>query len=70
MSRCLPGEVFRARPTGRRPRGRPRTRWRDYVSQLAWEHIRTPRKELDKVAGEREVWAILLRLLPLRPDHG
>ncbi|KAK0139711.1 putative uncharacterized transposon-derived protein F52C9.6 [Merluccius polli] len=27
----LPGEVFRARPTGRRPRGRPRTRWRDYV---------------------------------------
>ncbi|KAK0147800.1 putative uncharacterized transposon-derived protein F52C9.6 [Merluccius polli] len=26
----LPGEVFRARPTGRRPRGRPRTRWRDY----------------------------------------
>ncbi|KAK0133852.1 Non-ous end-joining factor 1 [Merluccius polli] len=26
----LPGEVFRARPTGRRARGRPRTRWRDY----------------------------------------
>ncbi|CAL9694307.1 unnamed protein product [Knipowitschia caucasica] len=24
----LPGEVFWARPTGRRPRGRPRTRWR------------------------------------------
>ncbi|PWA23723.1 hypothetical protein CCH79_00006096 [Gambusia affinis] len=31
----LPGEVFRARPTGRRPRGRPRTRWRDDVSRLA-----------------------------------
>ncbi|KAK3544065.1 hypothetical protein QTP86_000871 [Hemibagrus guttatus] len=27
----LPGEVFRACPTGKRPRGRPRTRWRDYV---------------------------------------
>ncbi|KAK0149597.1 Lipoma-preferred partner [Merluccius polli] len=26
----LPGEVFRACPTGRRPWGRPRTRWRDY----------------------------------------
>ncbi|KAK3528887.1 hypothetical protein QTP70_012061 [Hemibagrus guttatus] len=25
----LPGEVFRACPTGKRPRGRPRTRWRD-----------------------------------------
>nr|XP_054604257.1 uncharacterized protein LOC129165341 [Nothobranchius furzeri] len=31
----LPGEVFRARPTRRRPKGRPRTRWRDYVSQPA-----------------------------------
>ncbi|KAK0139279.1 LINE-1 reverse transcriptase [Merluccius polli] len=28
----LPGEVFRARPTGKRPRGRPRTRWRDCLS--------------------------------------
>uniref|UniRef100_A0A8C9TAR6 USP6 N-terminal-like protein n=1 Tax=Scleropages formosus TaxID=113540 RepID=A0A8C9TAR6_SCLFO len=35
----LPGEVFRACPTGRRPRGRPRTRWRDYVSRLAWERL-------------------------------
>ncbi|XP_036950584.1 uncharacterized protein LOC119017743 [Acanthopagrus latus] len=25
----LPREMFLARPTGRRPRGRPRTRWRD-----------------------------------------
>ena len=56
----LPGEVFRARPTGRRPRGRPRTRWRDFVSRLAWEHLGIPQEELDKVAGEREVWASLL----------
>ena len=26
--------------------------------------------EVDKVAGEREVWASLLRLLPRRPDPG
>ncbi|KAK0156417.1 Craniofacial development protein 2 [Merluccius polli] len=64
----LPGEVFRARPTGRRPRGRPRTRWRDYVSRLAWECLGIPQEELDEVAGEREVWASLLRLL--RPDPG
>uniref|UniRef100_A0A3B3QX38 Reverse transcriptase domain-containing protein n=1 Tax=Paramormyrops kingsleyae TaxID=1676925 RepID=A0A3B3QX38_9TELE len=31
----LPGEVFWACPTGRRPRGRPRTRWRDYVLRMA-----------------------------------
>ena len=62
----LPGEVFRARPTGRRPR----TRWRDYVSRLAWERLGVPLEELDEVAGEREVWASLLRLLPPRPDPG
>ena len=66
----LPGEVFRARPTGRRPRGRPRTRWRDYVSRLAWERLGIPQEELDHVAGVREVWASLLKLLPPRPDPG
>ena len=66
----LPGEVFRARPTGRRPRGRPRTRWRDYVSRLAWERLGIPWEELDEVAAEREVWASLLRLLPPGPDPG
>ena len=27
----LPGEVFRAYPSGRRPWGGPRTCWRDYI---------------------------------------
>ncbi|KAK7929823.1 hypothetical protein WMY93_006218 [Mugilogobius chulae] len=66
----LPGEVFRACPTGRRPRGRPRTRWRDYVSRLAWERLGIPPGELAEVCGDREVWASLLRLLPPRPDSG
>uniref|UniRef100_A0A8C6KY55 Reverse transcriptase domain-containing protein n=1 Tax=Nothobranchius furzeri TaxID=105023 RepID=A0A8C6KY55_NOTFU len=38
----LPGEVFQSRPTGRRPKGRPRTRWRDYVSHLARERLEIP----------------------------
>ncbi|KAK3536545.1 hypothetical protein QTP86_013744, partial [Hemibagrus guttatus] len=50
----LPGEVFRACPTGKRPRGRPRTRWRDYVFRLAWERLRVPPEELEEVARERE----------------
>ena len=66
--RCLPGEVFWARPTGRRPRGRPRTRWRDFVSRLAWERLRVRPEELEEVAGDRDVWVSLLKLLPLRPD--
>ncbi|TWW61046.1 hypothetical protein D4764_05G0011360 [Takifugu flavidus] len=64
----LPGEVFRACPSGRRPSGRPRTCWRDYVSRLVWERLGIPLDELEEVAGEREVWASLLRLLPPRPN--
>ncbi|TWW62742.1 hypothetical protein D4764_04G0013890 [Takifugu flavidus] len=56
----LPLEVFR-------PRGRPRTRWRDYISRLAWERLGVPPEELMEVAGERAVWASLLNLLPPRP---
>ncbi|KAK3519557.1 hypothetical protein QTP86_003108 [Hemibagrus guttatus] len=66
----LLGEVFRACPTGKRPRGRPRTRWGDYVSRLAWERLGVPPEELEEVSGEREVWASLLRLLPRRPGSG
>ncbi|KAK3558768.1 hypothetical protein QTP86_028769 [Hemibagrus guttatus] len=51
----LPGEVFRACPTGKRPRGRPRTRWRDYVFRLAWERLGVTPEELEEVAREREI---------------
>ena len=64
----LPGEVFRACPTGRRPRGRPRTLLRDYVSRLAWERLGVPPEELEEVAGDRDIWVFLLKLLPTRPD--
>ncbi|KAK3521202.1 hypothetical protein QTP70_000769, partial [Hemibagrus guttatus] len=50
----LPGEVFRACPTEKRPRGRPRTSWRDYVSRLAWERLGVPPEELEEMSGERE----------------
>ncbi len=32
----LPREVFQAHPAGRRPQGRPRSRWNDCISALAW----------------------------------
>ncbi|TWW73380.1 hypothetical protein D4764_15G0007740 [Takifugu flavidus] len=51
----LPGEVFRACPSGRRPPGKPRTRWRDYVSRLFWVRLGIPPDELEEVAGERSL---------------
>ncbi|KAK3516010.1 hypothetical protein QTP70_000994 [Hemibagrus guttatus] len=50
----LPGEVFRACPTEKRPRGRPKTRWRDYVSRLARKRLGVPPEELEEVSRERE----------------
>jgi len=50
----LPLEAFKARPTGRRPWGRPRTLEGIYL----WAGLGTPQdpqNELENVAGEREV---------------
>ena len=58
--------MFLAYPAGRRPRGRPRTRWSDYVTRLAWERLGILPEELEEVSGEGEVWVSLLRELP--PD--
>ncbi len=65
----LPREMFQEHLAGKKPRGRPRSGWRDYFSALAWERIGVPQSELADVAREREVWGPLLRLLPL-DKHG
>ena len=49
----LPWEVFLAYPAGRRPRGRPRTRWSDYVTQLVWERLGILSEELEEMSGGR-----------------
>ena len=59
----LPREVFLACPTRRRPRGRPRTCWSDYVTQLAWERLGILLEELEEVSRETEVRTSLLRQL-------
>jgi len=66
----LPFEVFQAHPTGRRPRGRPRTCWEDYISHLAWERLGISQEELESVAGEKQAWGALLSRLPPRPGPG
>lgn len=43
----LPVLVFRAHPSGRRPWGRLRSRWRDYISRLAWKCPGVPQDVLE-----------------------
>ena len=51
----------------RRPRGRPRTRWRDYVEDLSWSRLGIPAEHLSFVAEDRDAWRIQLELLPPQP---
>ena len=37
---------------GRRPRGRPRTRWRDYVEDLSWSRLGISAEHLSFVAED------------------
>uniref|UniRef100_A0A3P9PNN7 Protein kinase domain-containing protein n=1 Tax=Poecilia reticulata TaxID=8081 RepID=A0A3P9PNN7_POERE len=42
----------------------------DYVSRLAWERLGIYPEDMEEVAGEREVWTSLLKLLLPQPDPG
>lgn len=58
---CLPGELFWARPTGTRPRGRPRIGWRARVSAGLGTPWRSPGRAGGSVQGDGS----LFKLLPL-----
>ena len=45
-------------PIGRRPRGRPRTRWRDYAEYLSWSRLGIPAEHLSFVAEDRDTWRL------------
>ena len=58
-----------ALPSGKRPIGRPRTRWHNYVEYLAWSCLGIPAAELPLVAGDRDAWRSQLELLPRNPKR-
>ena len=45
-------QLMDALPRGKRPRERSRTRWRNYVEDLAWSRFRIPSAKLLLVAGD------------------
>lgn len=52
-------EVFRTFPPRKRPPGSPRTNWRDYIPQLAWESLGIPQDALEEVAREKALFGVL-----------
>ena len=73
VTRMLQGGLARwvllAKPAGKRPKGRPRTRWCDYISDLAWSRLGVEPAELSEVAENRDVFRELLGLLPPRSSR-
>ena len=53
-------------PLGKRPKVCPRTRWGDYISDLAWSRPVVEPAELSDISVDSEVFWVLLGLPPLR----
>ena len=48
-------QALQAKPTGKRPRCRPRPRWSNCISDLAWSRFGVEQAELSKIAVDREM---------------
>ena len=66
--RSKPFGLQSAYTTGKRPRCRPRTRWRDCISDLAWSRLGVEPVELNEIVVDREVFQVLLWVLPPQPS--
>lgn len=66
FGRCL-GEVLQACPNRKRPLGRSKISWRDYISQLGIASA-SPQKRRKKVGRRRS--GCLLTLMSPQPRHG
>jgi len=57
-----------ATPTGKRTRGRPRTRRSEYMSDLAWSRSDVDSEELLDIAVDCEIFQVLLGMISPRPS--
>ena len=65
----LPKQALLAKAYGRRPVGRPRTRWTDHIEDLGWNRLGLRPSEMMEVMEDREVWRLNLELLPPQPSR-
>ena len=65
----LPKQALLAKANGRRPVGRPRTRWTDYIEDLGWNRLGLQPSEMIDVIEDCKVWRLNLKLLPQQPSR-
>jgi len=61
-------QALLAKPTRKLPRCRARPRWNNCISDLAWCRLDVEPAELLEIAVDREVFQVLLRMLPPQPS--
>ena len=64
----LPKQGLLSKANGRRPVGRLKTRWTDYIEDLGWNCLRLHPSKMMEVIEDREVWRVNLKLLPPLPS--
>ena len=60
----LPKQALLAEANWRRPVGRPKTRWTNYIEDLGWNCLGFHPSETMEVMEDREVWRLNFELLP------
>ena len=60
----LSKQTLYAEVSGKRPVGRPRTRWLDYIEDLGWNRFGLHPSKMQLVLMDREVWRPNLELVP------
>ena len=65
----LPKQALLAKANGRRPIGRPRTRWTNYIEDPGWNRLGLRPSEMMEMIEDREVWRFNLELLPPQPSR-
>ena len=65
----LPKQALLAKANGRRPVGRPRTRWTDYIEDLGWNRLGLYPIEMMEVMEDGEVWRLISSCCPHNPHR-
>ena len=60
----LPKQALLAQANGRRPVGRPRTRWTNYIEDLGWNRLGLYPSGVKDVMKDRKVWRLNQAAVP------